>query len=131
MFLKMKIKRLATMKSTPAPQFFQQEIMHLYRFSYPVSKPYRFRWFTPLIIIDGLVFTVLSSLITFLTNVYDMKLQTSPDLGKVKREVRPLSPFIWVEGGELKPKCEPYDLSVGSHFFTTSKGLLYTVDKVY
>ncbi|KAK8096081.1 hypothetical protein PG999_014103 [Apiospora kogelbergensis] len=105
--------------------------MHLYRFSYGVTRPYPFQWFTPLAIVGGIVLAVLFSFMTFPANAYDMKLEPSFDPNKTIREEAPYSPFGWWDGDNLKSKCEPFDLSVGSRFFTNNKGFLYTVDKVY
>ncbi|KAK8127035.1 uncharacterized protein PG998_002794 [Apiospora kogelbergensis] len=105
--------------------------MRLYRFSYPVSRPYPFQWFTPLVIVGGLVLAVLFSLMNFPANAYDMKLETSIDPNQTIREEGPHSPFGWWDGDNLKPKCQPFELSVGSLFFTTNRGFLYTVEKVY
>lgn len=105
--------------------------MHLYRFSYPITKPYPFKWFTPLVIVLGLVLAVLFSFITYPANAYDMIIETTTDPGDFVERNQKSSPFGWLYGDNLKPKCEPYDLSVGSRFFTTNKGFLYTVDKVY
>ncbi|KAK8849042.1 hypothetical protein PGQ11_015522 [Apiospora arundinis] len=105
--------------------------MHLYRFSYPISRPYPFQWFTPLVIVGGLLLSVLFSFMTFPANAYDMKQEPSFDPNKTTKEEVPYLPFGWWDGENLKPKCQPFDLSVGSRFFTTNKGFLYTVDKVY
>lgn len=105
--------------------------MHLYRFSYSVSKPYPFQWFTPVVIVGGLVLTVLFSFITYPANAYDMKIETSSDPRGFEKDHRPDSPFSWWASEDLEPKCEPFDLSVGTQFFTTNKGFLYTVDKVH
>ena len=105
--------------------------MHLYRFAYPVTRPYPFQWFTPLVIVGGILLAVLFSFMTFPANAYDMKLEPSFDPNKTIREEAPYSPFGWWDGENLKPKCEPFDLSVGSRFFTENKGFLHTVDKVY
>lgn len=104
--------------------------MQLYRFSYSVSKPYPFQWFTPLVIVGGLVLTVLFSFITYPANAYEMKIETSSDPSEFVRNKTLSLPFAWWASDDLKPKCESYDLSVGTQFFTSNKGFLYTVDKV-
>lgn len=42
-------------------------------FSYPISKPYPFRWFTPVALVGGIVLTVLLSLINLSANGYLLK----------------------------------------------------------
>lgn len=47
--------------------------MHKSRFSYPISKPYPFRWFTPVTLVGGLVLAVLLSLLNLSANGFYLK----------------------------------------------------------
>lgn len=105
--------------------------MHLRPFSYPVTKPYPFRWFTPLVIIGGLVLVVLFSLWTYPPNAYEMQSQTSLHPRETEKYKPPPPRLSWWYGDDLKAKCQPYELLVGSRFFTVNRGFLYTVDRVY
>ncbi|KAI6442166.1 hypothetical protein MCOR22_006074 [Pyricularia oryzae] len=105
--------------------------MHLRPFSYPVTKPYPFRWFTPLVIIGGLVLVVLFFLWTYPPNAYEMQSQTSFHPRETEKYKPPPPRLSWWYGDDLKAKCQPYELLVGSRFFTVNRGFLYTVDRVY
>jgi len=51
----------------------QNTKMHASRFSYNITRPYPFRWFTPLVICGGIILAVLFSLVNFAANGYYMK----------------------------------------------------------
>lgn len=62
--------------------------MQLYRFSYPISKPYPFRWFTPIVIVGGLVLTVVFSLINYPAHAYDMVTTEYADPTNIEHDPR-------------------------------------------
>lgn len=47
--------------------------MHHSWFSYSISKPYPFRWFTPVVLVGGVILAVLLSLINLSANGYYLK----------------------------------------------------------
>lgn len=47
--------------------------MHRSWFSYSISKPYPFRWFTPVVLVGGIILAVLLSLINLSANGYYLK----------------------------------------------------------
>ncbi|RSL53998.1 hypothetical protein CEP54_010116 [Fusarium duplospermum] len=97
-------------------------------FSYPVSRPYPFRWFTPATLIGGIVLTVLFTLINLGSSGFYLKPKFTQDPNSTIASgtqwfMKP--PFTWEHN--LEPRCEPKMLSVGDTFFTTTLGFQYTV----
>lgn len=48
-------------------------------FSYNVTRPYPYRWFTPVAVLGAVTFAALFSLLNFAANGYDLVVQTSTD----------------------------------------------------
>ncbi|KAI8665423.1 hypothetical protein NCS56_00978000 [Fusarium sp. Ph1] len=102
--------------------------MHSSWFSYPISRPYPFRWFTPLTLVGGVVLAVVFTLINLGSSGFYLKSEFTSDpnstiSGKTEWFMKP--PFSWENS--LEPKCEPKMLSVGDSFFTSGLGFQYTV----
>ncbi|EEU43519.1 uncharacterized protein NECHADRAFT_101122 [Fusarium vanettenii 77-13-4] len=102
--------------------------MHSSWFSYPISRPYPFRWFTPVTLVGGVVLAVLFTLINLGSSGFYLKSEFTSDpnstiSGQLQWFMKP--PF----SGEnsLEPKCEPKMLSVGDSFFTSRLGFQYTI----
>lgn len=47
--------------------------MHSSIFPYPITRPYPFQWFTPVVIIGGVILTVIFTLLNFSSSVYYTK----------------------------------------------------------
>jgi hypothetical protein len=53
--------------------------MHSSTFTYPVSRPYPYRWVTPIVIIGGVIAVVLFSFLNFVSNGYYLSTQIVTD----------------------------------------------------
>ncbi|EXF83778.1 hypothetical protein CFIO01_01505 [Colletotrichum fioriniae PJ7] len=98
--------------------------MHRSWFSYSISKPYPFRWFTPVVLVGGVILAVLLSLINLSANGYYLKpLYTSDPNGTEAlsnaqwfRKI----PFNW--RSDVKAECQPRLYTIGDSFFTSNLG---------
>lgn len=45
--------------------------MHQFQFEYSLTRPYPFRWFTPVVIIGGIILLVVFSFINLGANAFD------------------------------------------------------------
>ncbi|KAK1480180.1 hypothetical protein CCUS01_00737 [Colletotrichum cuscutae] len=106
--------------------------MHRSWFSYSISKPYPFRWFTPVVLVGGVILAVLLSLINLSANGYYLKpLYTSDPNGTEAlsnaqwfRKI----PFNW--RSDVKAECQPRLFTIGDSFFTSNLGFRYIIKAI-
>ncbi|MCJ1375102.1 hypothetical protein MMC20_006336 [Loxospora ochrophaea] len=100
-------------------------------FSYSISKPYPFKWLTPVVLAGFLVATVLFSFLNFASNGYDLIVRTSSDPNTT------ISEGIWFQNwpsyltSKVKPSCQSVDINVNSLLFTNQTALTYTLTDVW
>ncbi|OHE99469.1 hypothetical protein CORC01_05269 [Colletotrichum orchidophilum] len=106
--------------------------MHQSWFSYPISKPYPFRWFTPVALVGGLILTVLFSLVNLSANGYYLKpLYTSDPNGTeayANAQWFRKTPFNW--RSDVQAECQPRLLAIGDSFFTSNLGFRYIIKTI-
>ncbi|KAK2052770.1 hypothetical protein LY76DRAFT_526004 [Colletotrichum caudatum] len=106
--------------------------MHRSWFSYPITKPYPFRWFTPVAVIGGLVLAVLVTLANLSANAFYLKSIYEPNPNKTEDSLNGRwyrkPPFNWQT--DVQAECQPHLLSVGDSFFTSNQGFRYTVESI-
>ena len=105
--------------------------MHASIFHYNLSRPYPFRWFTPVAIVGGLVLVALLSLMNFVQNSYVLGVEYASNPNAT------ISKGVWFKNwpsylaGSVKPVCQPANLPINSEFFTNHTALTYTITSVF
>ncbi|KAF5609761.1 uncharacterized protein FSUBG_3758 [Fusarium subglutinans] len=102
--------------------------MHSSWFSYPITRPYPFRWFTPVAIGGGLILVVLFTIINLASSAFYLKpIFTDDPNGTTTQSIRWFmkAPLNW--DNNMKVKCQPKILSVGDRVFSTNLGFQYSV----
>ncbi|KAK2677797.1 hypothetical protein RAB80_006537 [Fusarium oxysporum f. sp. vasinfectum] len=102
--------------------------MHSSWFSYPITRPFPFRWFTPVAIVGGLILMVLFTIINLASSAFYLKpIFTDDPNGTTTQSVRWFmkAPLNW--DNNMKVKCQPKILSVGDRVFSTNLGFQYSV----
>jgi hypothetical protein len=105
--------------------------MHSSAFSYPITRPYPYRWFTPVVLVGFVVFTVLFSFLNFVSTGYTLVDQSSWNPNAT------VSAGVWLRHwpsfltAKVQPSCEPLNIEVGSEFFTNQTALTYTLTDVW
>ncbi|EXK44702.1 hypothetical protein FOXG_03852 [Fusarium oxysporum f. sp. lycopersici 4287] len=102
--------------------------MHSSWFSYPITRPFPFRWFTPVAIVGGLILMVLFTIINLASSAFYLKpIFTDDPNGTTTKSVRWFmkAPLNW--DNNMKVKCQPKILSVGDRVFSTNLGFQYSV----
>lgn len=105
--------------------------MHPSAFSYAITRPYPYRWFTPVVIIGFVVFTVLFSFLNFVSTGYTLVNLESWNPNAT------VSSGVWLRHwpsfltARVQPSCEPLNIEVGSEFFTNQTALTYTLTDVW
>lgn len=104
---------------------------HASFFSYPISRPFPFRWFTPVAIVGGIIFIVLFTFLNFAANIYELVVQNSLDPNAT------ISGGSWLQHWpsylttKVRPTCQPANLPVDSQFFTNQTALTYTLAGIW
>ncbi|KAF4458104.1 hypothetical protein F53441_112 [Fusarium austroafricanum] len=105
--------------------------MHSSWFSYAITKPYPFRWFTPVTVVGGIILTVLFTILNLGSTGYYLKPIFTEDPNGTTTQalqwfMRP--PLNWDRN--IQPKCQPKMLTVGDRFFTTNLGFQYSIKSI-
>ncbi|CAD0056059.1 unnamed protein product [Aureobasidium pullulans] len=92
-------------------------------FCYSITRPYPYKWFTPVAVVGGIVLAALFSFINFYSNAYNMITITTnnPDIVEANR-------WSHIPGSltsRIHPKCEDAIIPVGSTFNTNQTALSY------
>ncbi|CAD0043380.1 unnamed protein product [Aureobasidium pullulans] len=98
-------------------------------FCYSITRPYPYKWFTPVAVVGGIVLAALFSFINFYSNAYNMITITTnnPDIVEANR-------WSHIPGSltsRIHPKCEDAIIPVGSTFNTNQTALSYQLSKAY
>lgn len=100
-------------------------------FSYNVTRPYPFRWFTPVTILGAVTFTALFSLLNFVANGYDQVVQISNDPNSTMTSAGWINRWPSYFTEKVRPTCQPASIPVGSQLFTNQTALTYTLTAVW
>ncbi|KAK1841288.1 hypothetical protein CCHR01_16085 [Colletotrichum chrysophilum] len=104
----------------------------MYHFEYPITRPYPFKWFTPVAIIGCVILTAVFSLVNLTSNGFDLKPLYTTDVNGTEAAANARSfnkpPFNWQ--GDMDVECQPYLLTVGDSFFTSNHGFRYKVKSI-
>ncbi|KXH50309.1 hypothetical protein CSAL01_09265 [Colletotrichum salicis] len=105
-------------------------------FSYPISKPYPFRWFTPVVLVGGVILTVFLSLVNLSANGYYLKtLYTSDPNGteaysNAQYVDNATIPIYFRAKIMAQDECQPRLLTIGDSFFTSNLGFRYIIKAI-
>ena len=94
--------------------FYTATKMHASTFSYHVSRPYPYKWLTPIVIIGGLLATVVITMVNVATNGYEMISTTTNDLNATLAQTTWFHTWPSFFSGSTQPKCDPSLISSGS-----------------
>ncbi|KAK4949764.1 hypothetical protein LTR10_011606 [Elasticomyces elasticus] len=103
---------------------------HASHFSYNLTRPYPFRWFTPVVIVGGVVLTALFSVLNFAANGYVLgsTFVADPNSTLIKKAWFEKSPFSY--SSKLSPSCQPANIAPSTQL-TAKSGSQYTLGNVW
>lgn len=99
-------------------------------FSYAVTRPYPWPWFTWVVMAGFIILTVLFSFVAVAGNAYQFQsvYTTNPNATVSHKEWYQKAPFSWLAA--MDSSCEAAQLTVGGQYFTTNRGFVYTLDSI-
>lgn len=104
--------------------------MHSSFFEYNISRPYPFKWFTPVVVIGGAVAVVLLSILNLGSSGYTQTVQYSHDPNTtVSNET---SSKYWRSFPTTKPRatCQSVNIPINTRLLTNNTALTYTLTNV-
>lgn len=100
-------------------------------FEYSITRPYPFRWFTPLTISLGLLAVVLFSVINVASSGYTLVVQSTNNPNKTLAENTWVSRWPSFINSKAQSTCQPMAIPVKSQLFTNNTALTYTLIDVW
>ena len=96
-------------------------------FSYNLSRPYPFKWFTPVVVVGGLIAVVLVSLINLATSGYQLvsTSSTNPNVTQSTHSWFKAWPSFII--GQMQASCDSSTIPVGTQLYTNNTALSYTL----
>ncbi|KAK0266384.1 hypothetical protein LTS09_000336 [Friedmanniomyces endolithicus] len=105
--------------------------MHASTFSYSITRPYPFRWFTPVVFLGCVVFLALFSIINYISTGYQMVVVQSSNPNATIQENPWTRHWPSFFTSKVQPTCETVNLALGSEWFTNQTALTYTLTDVW
>lgn len=101
-------------------------------FSYNLTRPFPFRWFTPVAVIGGLILTVLFTFLNFASSGYVLAIEmsTNPN-ATLSQSMGSMLRWPSYLTSKVRPTCQPISLPVNTQFFTNQTALVYTLTSVW
>lgn len=100
-------------------------------FSYNITKPYPYKWFTPVVLVSLVAFTVLFSFVNFVSNGFTLINESSGNPNSTASESHWFQHWPSFLTGKFQSTCEPFNLQVNSELFTNQTALTYTVTDIW
>ena len=100
-------------------------------FSYKLTRPYPYRWFTWVVAIGGIAATVFFSLLNLAANGYTLSPVYTTDPNTTLADSQWFQKPPWTFLYKLSATCQPQNLALNTQLFTTQLGLTYTLANVW
>lgn len=96
-------------------------------FTYSVTRPFPYKWFTWVVLLGGTVLAVLFSFVAVASNGYTLQpiYTTDPNGTEAQQHWFEKKPFSWYHS--LDAKCQSSLLTVGGSYKTSNRGFVYTL----
>lgn len=99
-------------------------------FSYAVSKPYPYRWFTPLVIVGGIVFLALFSFINVASSGYTLVSEYSTNPNATQEKGSWFGRWPSVLASNARSSCLASTIPINTQLYTNNTALPYTISGV-
>jgi len=100
-------------------------------FSYSLTRPYPFPWFTPVVIVGTLVATTLFSFVNIATTGYEMVTVETTDPNNTVSHGTYFSKWPSYLSAKTRPSCESKTLAVNSAYYTNNTAFLYHLESIW
>jgi hypothetical protein len=105
--------------------------MHASIFSYNVTRPYPFKWFTPLVVIGGIVIAVLVTFLSISTSGYEMVSVYSANPNSTDGTLAYFSRLPSFMTANTMATCDSTTIPINSNFYTNNTAFSYTLSSIW
>ncbi|KAI0123610.1 hypothetical protein BJ170DRAFT_686870 [Xylariales sp. AK1849] len=107
--------------------------MHSSAFSYSVTRQYPFKWFTPVVIIGGIIVTALISFVNVATSGYELVATASNHPNRTAVDPTWYGNIKWPSYfiGNTRASCAPATFPLKTEIFTNNHVIPYTISNVW
>ncbi|RKL04818.1 hypothetical protein BFJ68_g3000 [Fusarium oxysporum] len=105
--------------------------MHASYFSYNLSRPYPYVWFTPVVLVSGLIATALIAFLSVATQGYETISMATSNPNTTSDNRNPYSDWPSFLTANTKSLCSTTTIPIGTEFYTNNTALKYTVTKIW
>lgn len=105
--------------------------MHESIFSYGVSRPYPFRWFTPAVFVGGIIATAVFSFLNVAATGYEMVTVETADPNATVAEKNFFSNWPSFMAANTQPSCESKILGVSNAYYTSNTAFSYKLESIW
>ncbi|KAF5673609.1 hypothetical protein FCIRC_7987 [Fusarium circinatum] len=105
--------------------------MHASYFSYTLSRLYPYVWFTPVVLVGGLIATALIAFLSVATQGYETISMATANLNTTSENRNPFSDWPSFLTANAKSLCATTTIPIGTEFYTNNTALKYTVTKIW
>lgn len=99
-------------------------------FSYDISRPYPFRWFTPVVIVGGLLATTLITFLSVATQGYQMAAVSLTNPNDTDSAQTLFTRWPSYLTANTRSTCSSTNLPVGTEFYTNNTALSYILSSI-
>ncbi|CVK92113.1 uncharacterized protein FPRN_09761 [Fusarium proliferatum] len=105
--------------------------MHASYFSYNLSRPYPYVWFTPVVLVGGLIATALIAFLSVATQGYETISKATSNPNTTSENRNPFSDWPSFLTANTRSLCSTTTIPIGTEFYTNNTALKYTVTKIW
>ncbi|TKA74858.1 hypothetical protein B0A55_05342, partial [Friedmanniomyces simplex] len=105
--------------------------MHASAFSYSLTRPYPFRWLTPVVILGFVLFLALFSAINYMSTGYQLVVVQSSNPNATVQDNLWMRHWPSFLTSKVQPTCQTVNLALGSEWFTNQTAMTYTLTDVW
>ncbi|RYP60161.1 hypothetical protein DL771_010607 [Monosporascus sp. 5C6A] len=102
-------------------------------FSYPVERQYPYRWFTPAVIVGGIVIAALISFVNVIATGYELAATSSNNPNETMANPRWYGGINWPSffTGNAQATCAASTFNLNAEVFTNNSAFSYTLQRVW
>lgn len=105
--------------------------MHESFFSYTLTKPYPYRWFTWVVAVGGVAVIIFFSFLNMAANGYTLEVVYTTDPNGTLAESQWFQKPPWTLMNKVEASCQSQGLTLNTQLFTTHLGLTYELANVW
>ncbi|KAK5434149.1 hypothetical protein LTR34_003661 [Exophiala xenobiotica] len=109
----------------------RDQTMHQSFFSYTLTRPLPYKWFSFVVLVGGAVAIIFFSFLNLAANGYTLEVIYTTDQNSTLSETQWFQKLPWTLFAKVDASCQSQGLALNTQLFTTQLGLTYTIANVW